>query len=156
MRNDRGKISKTGRAQFSDGTYLEFVNGILVGGNTKGGALALDDWKLLSVRVADAGKCPGNIQFPFSTRMDPGSDRGDSWKYGTGVNDQPGGMAEPEFRKLLGRIWAGAMDTGYKLYQLGRSEWIFYHRPDRSAYMAGYDDCVVWSMDCHERLSNVI
>ena len=38
MRNGQGNTSKTGRAQFSDGTYLEFVNGILVGGNTKGGA----------------------------------------------------------------------------------------------------------------------
>lgn len=38
MRNGQGSASKTGRAQFSDGTYLEFVNGFLVGGNTKGGA----------------------------------------------------------------------------------------------------------------------
>lgn len=30
--------SKTGRAEFSDGTYLTFNNGILTGGNAKGGA----------------------------------------------------------------------------------------------------------------------
>jgi phage minor structural protein len=30
--------SKSGRVNFSDGTYLEFMNGILVGGNTSGGA----------------------------------------------------------------------------------------------------------------------
>ncbi|MFQ9941861.1 MAG: hypothetical protein ACLRV8_13410, partial [Blautia hansenii] len=29
--------TKTGRAEFSDGTYLEFVNGYLVGGNAKAG-----------------------------------------------------------------------------------------------------------------------
>lgn len=28
---------KTGKAVFSDGTYLEYVNGFLVGGNTKEG-----------------------------------------------------------------------------------------------------------------------
>lgn len=32
-----GKSTKTGRAEFSDGTYLEFVNGYLVGGNAKAG-----------------------------------------------------------------------------------------------------------------------
>ena len=31
------KETKTGRAEFSDGTYLEFVNGYLVGGNAKAG-----------------------------------------------------------------------------------------------------------------------
>lgn len=31
------KETKTGRAEFSDGTYLEFVNGFLVGGNAKAG-----------------------------------------------------------------------------------------------------------------------
>lgn len=31
------KETKTGRAEFSDGTYLEFVNGCLVGGNAKAG-----------------------------------------------------------------------------------------------------------------------
>lgn len=31
------KEAKTGRAEFSDGTYLEFVNGYLVGGNAKAG-----------------------------------------------------------------------------------------------------------------------
>lgn len=30
--------TKTGRAEFSDGTYLEFVNGYLVGGNAKAGS----------------------------------------------------------------------------------------------------------------------
>lgn len=32
-----GKIGQTGRAEFSDGTYLEFDNGFLVSGNTKEG-----------------------------------------------------------------------------------------------------------------------
>ncbi len=32
-----GSTGKTGRAEFSDGTYLEYRNGILVGGNTKEG-----------------------------------------------------------------------------------------------------------------------
>jgi len=32
-----GSAGKTGRAEFSDGTYLEYRNGILVGGNTKEG-----------------------------------------------------------------------------------------------------------------------
>ena len=32
-----GQNTKTGRAEFSDGTYLEFVNGYLVGGNAKAG-----------------------------------------------------------------------------------------------------------------------
>ena len=33
-----GYTGKSGRAEFSDGTYLNFVNGICVGGNTKEGA----------------------------------------------------------------------------------------------------------------------
>lgn len=32
-----GQNTKTGRVEFSDGTYLEFVNGYLVGGNAKAG-----------------------------------------------------------------------------------------------------------------------
>ena len=31
------KVTKSGRAEFSDGTYLDFEHGILVGGNTKEG-----------------------------------------------------------------------------------------------------------------------
>ena len=31
------KSAKTGRMEFSDGTYAEYINGILVGGNTKEG-----------------------------------------------------------------------------------------------------------------------
>ena len=34
----KGSIAASGRAEFSDGTYLEFKNGFLVGGNTKAGA----------------------------------------------------------------------------------------------------------------------
>ena len=33
-----GKLAKTGRLEFSDGTFVELVNGIVVGGNTKEGA----------------------------------------------------------------------------------------------------------------------
>lgn len=33
-----GKTTKTGRAEFSDGTYLEFKNGFLTGGNTSQGS----------------------------------------------------------------------------------------------------------------------
>ena len=33
-----GKTAKTGRIEFSDGTFVELVNGIVVGGNTKEGA----------------------------------------------------------------------------------------------------------------------
>ena len=33
-----GKLAKTGRLEFSDGTFIELVNGIVVGGNTKEGA----------------------------------------------------------------------------------------------------------------------
>lgn len=33
----RGRVAKSGRAEFSDGSYLEFENGILVGGETKDG-----------------------------------------------------------------------------------------------------------------------
>ena len=33
-----GKLAKTGRLEFSDGTFMELVNGIVVGGNTKEGA----------------------------------------------------------------------------------------------------------------------
>lgn len=33
-----GKIAKTGRIEFSDGTYIDLVNGVVVGGNTKEGA----------------------------------------------------------------------------------------------------------------------
>lgn len=33
----KGKTGKSGRAEFSDGTYLEYENGFLVGGNTKEG-----------------------------------------------------------------------------------------------------------------------
>lgn len=33
-----GSPGKTGRAEFSDGTYLEFKNGFLMGGNTSEGA----------------------------------------------------------------------------------------------------------------------
>lgn len=33
-----GASAKTGRAEFSNGTYLEFKNGILTGGNTSGGS----------------------------------------------------------------------------------------------------------------------
>lgn len=32
-----GKLAKTGRLEFSDGTFIELVNGIVVGGNTKEG-----------------------------------------------------------------------------------------------------------------------
>lgn len=33
-----GKTAKTGRIEFSDGTYIDLVNGVVVGGNTKEGA----------------------------------------------------------------------------------------------------------------------
>lgn len=33
-----GKLAKTGRLEFSDGTFVELVNGIVIGGNTKEGA----------------------------------------------------------------------------------------------------------------------
>lgn len=33
-----GKTAKTGRIEFSDGTFVELVNGVVVGGNTKEGA----------------------------------------------------------------------------------------------------------------------
>lgn len=33
-----GKLAKTGRLEFSDGTFIELVNGIVVGGNAKEGA----------------------------------------------------------------------------------------------------------------------
>ena len=33
-----GKLAKTGRLQFSDGTFIDLVNGVVVGGNTKEGA----------------------------------------------------------------------------------------------------------------------
>ena len=33
-----GSSAKTGRAEFSNGTYLEFKNGMLTGGNTSGGS----------------------------------------------------------------------------------------------------------------------
>lgn len=33
-----GKIAKTGRIEFSDGTFMDLVNGVVVGGNTKEGA----------------------------------------------------------------------------------------------------------------------
>ena len=32
-----GDVAKSGRAEFSDGTYMKFTNGILTGGNTTGG-----------------------------------------------------------------------------------------------------------------------
>ena len=32
-----GYVGQTGKAEFSDGTYLEFKNGFLIGGNTKEG-----------------------------------------------------------------------------------------------------------------------
>lgn len=34
-----GSLGKTGRAEFSDGTYLEYRNGILIGGNAKEGGV---------------------------------------------------------------------------------------------------------------------
>ena len=37
QRDGKGYFGKTGKAVFSDGTYLEYVNGFLVGGNTKEG-----------------------------------------------------------------------------------------------------------------------
>lgn len=37
QRDGKGYSGKTGKAVFSDGTYLEYVNGFLVGGNTKEG-----------------------------------------------------------------------------------------------------------------------
>ena len=36
--NMKGKTAKTGKAVFSDGTYLQFQDGVIVGGNTKEGA----------------------------------------------------------------------------------------------------------------------
>ncbi len=33
-----GKLAKTGRLEFSDGTFIDLVNGVVVGGNTKEGA----------------------------------------------------------------------------------------------------------------------
>ena len=39
QRDGKGYSGKTGKAVFSDGTYLEYVNGFLVGGNTKPRAL---------------------------------------------------------------------------------------------------------------------
>lgn len=38
QKDSKGYSAKTGKAVFSDGTYLEYVNGYLVGGNTKGGS----------------------------------------------------------------------------------------------------------------------
>ena len=37
QKDSKGYSAKTGKAVFSDGTYLEYVNGYLVGGRTKGG-----------------------------------------------------------------------------------------------------------------------
>lgn len=36
-RDAKNENSKTGRAEFSDGSYLEYINGILVGGRTANG-----------------------------------------------------------------------------------------------------------------------
>ena len=33
-----GRTTKSGKAEFSDGTYLEFKDGFLVGGNTSEGS----------------------------------------------------------------------------------------------------------------------
>ena len=38
QKDSKGYSAKTGKAVFSDGTYLEYVNGYLVGGSTKGGS----------------------------------------------------------------------------------------------------------------------
>ena len=38
QRDGKGYVTKTGRAEYSDGTYLDVVNGRIVGGNTKEGA----------------------------------------------------------------------------------------------------------------------
>ena len=57
------------------------------------------------------------------------------WKHADRVEYQSGTVAESERAQLFWRIWAGAVDSGNKIYGLGDSQWLFDHKSGRTAEM---------------------